>query len=128
MNTQVTGFYAALLAIFYVVLAFAVVRQRMKLRVGLGDGQQPSLIKAIRIHGNFAEYVPFALLLLLLLEQKAGLSWQLHLIGGLILGGRILHALGLMKSAGTSPWRFLGMVSTFTALLLSAGLLLWQSV
>ncbi len=72
MNTQVTGFYAALLAIFYVVLAFAVVRQRMKLRVGLGDGQQPSLIKAIRIHGNFAEYVPFALLLLLLLEQKAG--------------------------------------------------------
>lgn len=128
MNTQVTGFYAALLAIFYVVLAFAVVRQRMKLRVGLGDGQQPSLIKAIRIHGNFAEYVPFALLLLLLLEQKAGLSWQLHLIGGLILGGRILHALGLMKSSGTSPWRFLGMVSTFTALLVSAGLLLWQSV
>ncbi len=128
MNTQVTGFYAALLAIFYVVLAFAVVRQRMKLRVGLGDGQQPSLIKAIRIHGNFAEYVPFALLLLLLLEQKAGLSWQLHLIGGLILGGRLLHALGLMQSAGTSPWRFLGMVSTFTALLVSAGLLLWQSV
>jgi uncharacterized membrane protein YecN with MAPEG domain len=128
MNTQVTGLYAALLAIFYVVLAFAVVRQRMKLRVGLGDGQQPALIKAIRIHGNFAEYVPFALLLLLILEQKAGLSWQLHLIGGLILGGRLLHAFGLMQSAGTSPWRFLGMVSTFTALLVSAGLLLWQSV
>ncbi len=127
MNTQVTGLYAALLAIFYVGLALAVVRQRMKLRVGLGDGQQPDLLKAIRIHGNFAEYVPFLLLLLLLLEQQAGLTWQLHVVGGLLLGGRILHALGLMQSAGTSPWRFLGMISTFSALLVSAGLLLWPS-
>ncbi len=125
MQTTITGFYAALLAIMYVVLAFAVVKQRMKHRVGLGDGQQPSLVKAIRIHGNFAEYVPFALLLLLILEQQATAIWQLHLIGGLILGGRLLHAAGLMQSAGTSPWRFLGMISTFSALLLSAGFLLW---
>ena len=124
MNLTITPLYAALLAFFYVILAALVIRQRFKSQVGLGDGQQPALIKTIRMHGNFAEYVPFMLLLLLLLELQGSALWQLHLIGSLILGGRILHAIGLNLSAGTSVPRFLGMVSTFAALLGSAALLI----
>lgn len=120
---MITGYYAAALAVMYVVLAFWVIRQRFRLRVGLGDGQQPDLIKAIRIHGNFAEYVPFMLLLLWMVEQQQAPSWQLHMLGGLILGGRVLHCIGLWVSAGTSIPRFFGMISTFSALLLSAGFL-----
>lgn len=119
----VLPYYAAALAVGYVILAFLVIRQRFKHRVGLGDGQQPELIKVVRIHGNFAEYVPFLLLLLLILELQGAALWQLHLIGALTLGGRVLHAIGLLKTSGTSAPRFIGMVSTFSALLIAAGLL-----
>ncbi len=119
----VLPYYAAALAVGYVVLAFLVIRQRFKYRVGLGDGQHPELIKVVRIHGNFAEYVPFLLLLLLILELQGAALWQLHLVGALTLGGRVLHAIGLLKTSGTSAPRFIGMVSTFSALLIAAGLL-----
>lgn len=121
---MITGLYAALLALMFVGLALAVVRQRFKLRVGLGDGNQPELIKAIRIHGNFAEYVPFLLVLMYLLESQQASSWQLHLLGGLTLGGRLLHLLGLLSSSGTSIPRFFGMIATFIALIVAAVLLL----
>jgi len=120
---MITGYYAAALAVMYVALAFWVIRQRFRLRVGLGDGQQPDLIKAIRVHGNFAEYVPLLLLMLFFVEQAHAPIWQLHALGGLILGGRLLHAIGLFRSSGTSVPRFLGMISTFSALLLAAGYL-----
>lgn len=120
---MITGYYAAALAVMYVALALWVIRQRFRLRVGLGDGQQPDLIKAIRVHGNFAEYVPLLLLMLFFVEQANAPIWQLHALGGLILGGRLLHAIGLFRSSGTSVPRFLGMISTFSALLLAAGYL-----
>lgn len=120
MTFTVLPFYAAAMAVMYVVLAGLVVRQRIKCRVGLGDGQQPALVKAVRIHGNFAEYVPLLLILLLILEMQGAALWQLHLIGGLTIGGRISHAIGLSKSSGTSAPRMIGMICTFVALLCAA--------
>ncbi len=123
-----TAVYAALLALLYVGLAFYVIRQRFKLRVGLGDGNQPDLIKAIRIHGNFAEYVPLLLVLMLIAEQTQQPAWLIHLAGVLTLVGRLLHLTGLLRSSGTSVQRFFGMIATFSALLLLAIALLWQHV
>lgn len=120
MTLIITSYYAAALAVFYVLLAVLVVRQRFKNRVGLGDGQKPGLVTAIRVHGNFAEYVPLLLVLLLMLELQQAPLWQLHFIGGLTVAGRILHAIGLNKTHGTSAPRFIGMVSTFVALLAAA--------
>jgi uncharacterized membrane protein YecN with MAPEG domain len=120
MTLHVLPYYAAALAVMYVLLAGLVIRQRFKTRVGLGDGQQPELIKVVRIHGNFAEYAPLLLVLLLVLEIQGAALWQLHLIGGLTFFGRISHAVGLWKSSGTSLPRFVGMICTFLALLMSA--------
>jgi uncharacterized protein len=124
MILLVVPYYAAALAVMYVGLAGLVIRQRFKSRVGLGDGQQPALVKAVRIHGNFAEYVPLLLILLLLLEIQGAALWQLHLVGGLTIVGRISHAIGLSKSSGTSLPRMIGMMSTFIALLSAAAFLL----
>lgn len=123
-----TAVYAPLLALLYVGLAFYVIRQRFKLRVGLGDGNQPDLIKAIRMHGNFAEYVPLLLVLMLIAEQTQQPAWLIHLAGVLTLVGRLLHLTGLLRSSGTSVPRFFGMIATFSALLLLAIALLWQHV
>lgn len=124
MTLAITSFYAAILALLYVVLAVLVVHQRFKCRVGLGTGKELLLLKTVRIHGNFAEYVPFLIILIALLELQQGSVWQLHLVAGLTLAGRVLHAIGLWRSSGTSVPRFLGMISTFAALIVGAVFLL----
>ncbi|EGM77513.1 MAPEG superfamily protein [Rheinheimera sp. A13L] len=124
MTLAITSFYAAVLALIYVVLAVLVIRQRFKCRVGLGTGKEPQLLQTVRMHGNFAEYVPFLLILVALMELQQSPVWQLHLVAGLTLAGRVLHAVGLWQSSGTSVPRFLGMISTFAALIVGAVFLL----
>jgi uncharacterized membrane protein YecN with MAPEG domain len=123
LQLPITAMTAAILAVVYVALAVLIIRLRFRLQVGLGDGGQPMLQRAIRMHGNFAEYVPFMLLLLLLCEvQQVGTHW-LYVLAGLTVFGRLSHALGLWLRSGTSLPRFLGMISTFAVLLMAAGLL-----
>ena len=124
VTLAITSFYAAILALLYVVLAALVIRQRFKHRVGLGTGKEPQLLQTVRMHGNFAEYVPLLLILVALLELQQSPVWQLHLVAGLTLAGRVLHAVGLWQSSGTSVPRFVGMLSTFAALIAGAVLLL----
>ena len=59
--------WSGLLGLLYLVLAGWVVRHRYRAKVGIGDGGDPALARAVRVHGNFAEYVPLTLVLLLLL-------------------------------------------------------------
>ena len=45
---------------------------RSKLEVMVGDGGEKDLNVAVRIQGNFVEYVPMALILLLFNEEQGG--------------------------------------------------------
>lgn len=117
MSIQITALYASLLAIVYVVLSYRVAQRRMRLRVGLGAGENTELERAIRIHGNFAEYVPFALLLLAFFESGGGTPWAIHAAGSLLLLARVLHAIGLTGSSGRSPGRFIGVTLTWLLML-----------
>ena len=122
MSIQITAVYASLLAILYIVLSYRVAQRRMRFQVGLGTGQNTDLERAVRIHGNFAEYVPFALLLLAFLETGGGPAWAVHVAGAGLLIARGLHALGLTQSSGRSPGRFSGVVMTWLIILaLAAG-------
>ena len=80
-----TGLYAALLALLYAALALRVVRLRIALKQPLGDGGHARLQRAVRVHAHFAEYVPLALLLLLLLELARLPAALLHGYGLLLL-------------------------------------------
>ncbi len=69
------------------------------------------------MHGNFAEYVPFALVLLALAELS-GAHWAgVHALGLSLLAGRLLHAYGISVKAGVSFGRFWGTALTFAVLL-----------
>ena len=117
----VTPFYAALCGILLVVLSLRVIMLRHRHQVSLGTGAQPELECAIRAQGNFTEYVPLALLLLLLLEiSHQAPGWALHLLGLLLVVGRIAHAIGVSRSAGTTFGRAGGMLCTFAVILLAA--------
>lgn len=115
-----TALYAALLALIFIVLSVAVVRQRRRFQVALGDGGHAPLQRAIRAHANFAEYVPLALLVLFLAEYSGLQPTLVHLLGIILLCARISHAFGVSKEPEPLKFRVLGMVLTFSVLLLSA--------
>ncbi len=119
-NFVVMPIYAALLGLLLLVLAGAVVRLRGKHKVGIGDGGHEDLALAGRAHANFIEYVPIALILLLLLEYRGVPAWALHGLGGGLLLGRLLHAWGLSQSRGTSPGRAIGILLTWAVLLITS--------
>lgn len=109
--------YGALLALLFVYLSARVILARRANNVSLGDGDHHALKKAIRAHGNFIEYVPITLLLMIFVQSLGGRRWQLHMIGLLILSGRLIHAYGLTRKNEVNPLRIVGMVLTFSAII-----------
>ena len=81
MSVAVTGLYAGILGIVFFVLSMRVISNRVRARVNLLDGGDEALTRAMRVHGNFAEYVPFALLLMALAEIQGGSGLFMHVLG-----------------------------------------------
>ncbi len=113
---NVTLLYAGLLGLQLLVLSWRVVSLRRRLRIGLGDGGNADLQRAVRVHGNFLEYTPIALLLIALLELNGLEPVWLHAAGVALLVFRSLHAFGLARSTGTSFGRFAGTLGTWVLL------------
>lgn len=128
MSPTITALYAGLLAIVYIVLAGFVVAHRQRARVGLGTGSDTALERAVRVHGNFAEYVPLFLLLLLVAELGGGAAVMLHAAGAAFFLGRIAHAFGLSQTSGTSAGRFGGTLVTWVAILWLALTNIWLAL
>ena len=63
--------YAALLALLFVLLSIRTIRTRHSRKVALGHGDDPAMLRAMRVHANFAEYVPLALLLIYFVEATS---------------------------------------------------------
>lgn len=121
MNVPITSLFTGALALIFIALAARVVLLRRAMRTGLGHGGHVALERAIRVHGNAAEYVPFALLLMLLFELANGPAWALWLAGCTLLAGRLLHVLGLSRHTGTSFGRFWGTALTWCTIAGMAG-------
>jgi uncharacterized membrane protein YecN with MAPEG domain len=108
MMFHIIPLYAALLGLLFIVLFFRVVVLRRSEKIGLGSGGSKKLLSAIRVHANFAENVPFILILLLILEMQGEGAIRLHILGNFLLISRLLHIYGISKSHGTSFGRFVG--------------------
>ena len=123
---RITLLVASLHVLFYLLLSMRVMLHRKAQRIGVGTGGDEVMTRRVRVHGNFAEYVPLALLMLALLALSgvgAGLLWTFGLA---LLVARVLHAIGLSGSAGYSVGRFSGALLTFALLLAMAVTGLWR--
>jgi uncharacterized membrane protein YecN with MAPEG domain len=120
MHAPITALYAGLLGILMLILALRVVAVRRATSIGLGDGGDALLFSRIRIHGNAAEYVPLALILMLILELNGGSARWLHVLGVALLVGRLAHAQGLSQTTGVSAGRFVGNVLTWSVIMIAA--------
>lgn len=122
---RITLLFASLHVLLLLVLLARISRHRHGHRIGLGDAGDAVLARKIRVHGNFIEHAPTALLLLALLELSGLPAPWLWSFGAALLLGRVLHALGLSRSAGHSFGRFYGTALTWLALLAMALAGLW---
>lgn len=109
--------WAGLLGLLYLILAGLVVHHRYRSKVGVGDGGDPRLERAIRVHGNFAEYTPIVLILLTLLAISGWGSLYIHLLAAIYFVARVAHAIGLSLSPGAGIGRGAGMLGTWGVLL-----------
>ena len=120
--------YAAIFAIFFVVLSIRTIRQRRKLKIGLGDSGNKDMQRAMRVHANFAEYVPLSLLMVYLVEQSGVYVWLVHALCMGLLVGRLSHAYGVSQQRENLAFRMTGILLTFTVLIASAAHLLWVAI
>lgn len=112
---KIVAYYAAILAVMFVVLTIRVVKNRYRAKASLGDGGDEGLTRAIRVHGNFAEFVPFCLLLIALAEMNGSPSWSIHALGVVLVAARLCHAIALTTTNFTL--RRIGVMGTFLVLL-----------
>jgi uncharacterized protein len=122
---KILPLYAALLAILFFVLSARTGNLRRRLKIAVGDAGNIKLLRAMRVHANFAEYVPICLLLVLMVEMQGASNWVVHTLGASLLIGRIFHAYGVSQVRENLMFRVIGMALTVTTLLWSAVYLLY---
>jgi uncharacterized protein len=125
---QIVAIYAAVLTLLFVGLSMRTIALRGRVRVTLGDGGDERLRRAIRVHSNFAEYVPLGLLLIGFVEAGGARAWSVHGLGLCLLLGRVLHAYGVSQVGERLLPRMIGMVLTFASLTTSALILLFFAI
>ncbi len=113
----VTSIVASILTAIFIKLSLVIIGLRRKNKVSLGTGGFEELERAVRAHGNFAEYVPFGIILLACLELNAAPWWLVALPGVALIVGRVMHAKGINAPPPDFRQRILGMKFTFYTLM-----------
>jgi uncharacterized membrane protein YecN with MAPEG domain len=124
---SVTLLYAGLNALILLTLAIITVRVRVVTRTDIGTGDSVSMTKAVRAHGNAAEYVPVALILIGALELTGAPTTFLHGLGAAFTASRLLHAQGIFSTLGTSPGRLVGTLLSWLVYAVGAGACLYYA-
>lgn len=124
----VTPFYAGLLGLLLIVLAYNVSRYRVGLKISFGDAGHPALQRAIRAHANLTENAPLALMLLLAVEVQGFSATVIHALGIVLVLGRVLHAVGLSRNEGASAARATGILLTWLMILVASVLAIYSTI
>jgi len=112
--------YAAILVLMFVFLSVRVIQMRASAKIGIGTGNDPAMERRIRVHGNFAEYVPLALLLLAFMEMQQQPRTLIHILCIVLIVARIIHAIGVTPVEQNFPMRVASVLATFAVLVIAA--------
>lgn len=123
-----TAIYLALLTLLFLWLSVNVILTRRSARVSLGTGGNTLLERRIRAHGNCAEYLPTGILILAVVEGLQAPTLVVHVLGGMLLAGRLLHAAALTRIKPQPAMRVVGMALTLASLGSGALLALWSVI
>lgn len=123
----ITLLYAGLLSLWLLVLSVRVIAIRSQ-GISLGDGGNPILLRRIRAHGNFAEYVPMILVMIGFLEISHFSALWIHLLGGTLVVSRLLHGYALSFNESFKFGRIGGTALTLTLLGVCGTLCIYQAL
>jgi uncharacterized protein len=124
---KITPTYAAVLVLIFIMLSFRTIKLRRKHKIAVGHDDNIELLRAIRAHANFAEYVPLALLEMYMLETISTLNILIHLLGLSLIVGRVIHAYSVSQLTENIQFRVIGMMLTFAVLAIAAIGILFSS-
>ena len=128
MIPTIVPIYAAIFAIMLIALSLRVAKTRGDVQIAIGDGGNIVLRRAIRVQGNFTEYVPMAMILFTFVEMQGWPRWLVHGLCLVLLAARLLHAYGIAQEPEDIRLRATGMATTAVLLVGSAGLLLYSAI
>ena len=126
MSIPITALYAGILALIVLALGINVTAHRAKLRVPMGDGGNPRMLRMIRLHGNAVEYIPLAVVLMLVYELNGGWHGALHIVGVALVAGRLLQTWGMWATDKPTFGRRAGQTLTWLSIAALAVLNLWK--
>ena len=130
MSLPITALYAGIMMIFALVLSFygGSFRGKSGISVLFGEPANMELAERIRIHQNFLEYVPMAIILMGVIEINGGNTTFLHVFGVVLIIARIAHAIGLKHDNMGHPGRVIGAGGTALISIAAALYALWMVV
>ncbi|MBM3615348.1 MAG: hypothetical protein FJX28_07920 [Alphaproteobacteria bacterium] len=108
MVLTVTPLYALALGLIFLILFMRVSSVRSDAKISYGDGGNTLLLQRMRQHGNFIEWVPFVLILMILAEGMGAPALYIHISGVPLVVGRIAHPVGLKPDNAGHPLRYVG--------------------
>lgn len=120
ITLPITLTIAGAAAIMNVWLGLRVSLLRRRHGISIGDGGRPDVTTRMRAHANFAEYAPFFLILLALVELARGSEQWLWIVSILFILARLAHPIGMDRSR-SNILRIAGIVVTWATLLILAG-------
>lgn len=91
---MLTAFYASVLCVLFIFLSVRVIGLRgnpVFAVLSFGKDRPDALERAVRAHGNFAEYTPLFLILLYLAELAGMTDGTLHTVAASFCVGRLMH-------------------------------------
>jgi len=124
---HIVAFYASLFALLFIALSIRTLRLRRRLKIAIGDAGDQAMLRAMRVHANFAEYVPLSLLLLYFVETAGAHPGLVHGLAFGLLAGRFAHAFGVSRSNENYRFRVFGMTMTFATLVIASVYLLYAN-
>ena len=131
MHIKIISIESSFFVLLYCFLSICIIKMRRRFHIPVGSDHHPELTCAIRAHANFIEYVPLFLILQILLSFFDISVASLCALAVLMVIGRCIHAYSLIVAERRHPpkmyYRVLGMGLTFSSLLISAMLLIYNS-
>ncbi len=107
-----TALYGVLCGLLHIWLGLSVGAARAKLKIFMGDGGDPYMIRVMRGQLNFVENVPLALGMLVIAALLGLPAWAVHILGITLVVGRILHGIHFTRRDAPGWQRMVGTLLT----------------
>jgi uncharacterized membrane protein YecN with MAPEG domain len=125
IDIPITLITTGILGLLFFVHSLRTIQGRALTKTNLGDGGHELMTRRIRIHGNFAEYIPFLIFILFVLEIKNTPTVIVGVFAATLVAGRLLHFYGLYSKETPGIARIAGMQLTLWPLVLGSTYLLY---